>query len=478
MRRKPSRVLLAAALSFAASAALGLSACAFSPSSASAGPGGAGARAGGAQDIALARSKVAAGEVPTPQDFPPEGLFAEHDLPLEGSPCADVFCVRVGTALAPDAEAGPDGGVAEASWVQLGMASNIDLSTFHRRPLNAAIVIDNSGSMSGGKLEAVKAAAEVLVDKLGEGDLLTVVRFDGSSEVLVGPLPVTNREQFKARIRTLSAGGSTCIECGLRDGFDRIARNASADRDGRLFLFTDALPNVGATGESEFMRLLTANAEWGVGVTAFGVGLDFGQQLVTEMTSAKGANYFYLDTLERTRTIFDTDFDLMVTPVAYDLQLELEPAPGVTLASVYGVPGENVTTLKSTVKTVFLSRTRGALVARLAAVAPGAAIATAKLTFTTAAGEAREATLSAVAPAGAAPSYSGPGARKTVALTRFVVAARKACERFGAGDVGDAKAVAQNAAAELAAEATALGDTELQKEADFARKLADLIAAK
>lgn len=437
------------------------------------GSGGAGARAGGAQDIALARSKVEAGEVPAPEDFAPEGLYAEHDLPLDGAPCDGAFCVRVGTALTSDVE-----GSGAAAWVQLGLASNIDLSTFHRRPLNAAVVIDNSGSMEGGKLEAVKAAAEVLVDKLGEGDLLTIVRFDGSSEVLVGPAPVTDKERFKARIRALRPGGSTCIECGLRDGFERIARNPSAERDGRVFLFTDATPNVGATGEGEFVQLLTTNAERGVGVTAFGVGLDFGQQLATVMTAAKGANYYFLDTLERTRTIFDEDLDLMVTPVAYDLKLVLQPVEGVTLASVYGVPGENVTSLASTVKTVFLSRTRGALVARFSAVESGAAIGTAQLSYTTPGGEARSATLDAVAPADAAPSFSGPGARKTVALTRFVVAARKACERFTQNDLDGAKATAEQAATELSAEATALGDAGLQREAAFARKLADLLAAR
>ena len=48
------------------------------------GAGDFGATPGGAQDIALAREKIARGQVPEPEDFVAEGLYSEHDLPLQG----------------------------------------------------------------------------------------------------------------------------------------------------------------------------------------------------------------------------------------------------------------------------------------------------------------------------------------------------------------------------------------------------------
>ncbi|MGB1017315.1 MAG: hypothetical protein ACPG4T_24470, partial [Nannocystaceae bacterium] len=46
-------------------------------------PGGTmGATPGGPQDIGYARDRIAAGEVPHPNVFTPEGLFSEHNLPL------------------------------------------------------------------------------------------------------------------------------------------------------------------------------------------------------------------------------------------------------------------------------------------------------------------------------------------------------------------------------------------------------------
>ena len=77
--------------------------------------------------MALARRKIAEGQVPRAEDFVIEGLSSEHDLPLEGPPCED----------------------RQEVFVQVGMSSHVDPATFRRKPLDAALVIDHSGSMQG-----------------------------------------------------------------------------------------------------------------------------------------------------------------------------------------------------------------------------------------------------------------------------------------------------------------------------------------
>src|SRR5439155_18124122 len=80
-----------------------------------------------------------------------------------------------------------------------------------------------------------------------------------------------------------------------------------------------------------------------------------------------GANYYYLGDEAHVQQVFDTDADLIITPVAYDLQLALSPAVGWKLARMYGIPGNAAGTPASgyTIATAFLSHRRGSIVARL-----------------------------------------------------------------------------------------------------------------
>jgi Ca-activated chloride channel family protein len=467
----------------ALAAAVGMSlSCGASLSSGGFG-GEAGATPGGAQDLALAREKVKQGLVPAVADLPYEGLYSEHDLPIEGPRCDQILCVRAGSAVTVDGAAG-----APTGWVQLGLSSNVDLSTFKRRPLNAAIVIDHSGSMGTDKMEAAKAAALKLVDLLNEDDLLTVVMFDDRSQVLIGPAPVVDKEAFRTQVKSIFADGSTCIECGLKDGFAALESMRSGARANRLFLFTDAQPNVGATGDGEFMQLLEGAAEHELYASVFGVGLDFGQALTTRITSVAGANAFFLADPERTRKVFDEDFDLLVTPLAFDLAFTLEPAAPMAVAKVYGVPGEPPTQFAQTVKTVFLSRKKGALVVELSGAVPEGTLGSLRLSYRTVEATSvgpvpvpvqrstpYESSVSVAAPEGAAPAYSGSGTRKAVALTRMLTAMRLACEKHARGDSSGARADAQAAVTVVEAEATAMGDPALAAEVDFAKALLALL---
>ncbi|MDY7227253.1 vWA domain-containing protein [Hyalangium rubrum] len=460
-------------------AALTLAGCGVPVSSA---PGDLGATPGGAQDIALARRKIAEGTVPAPADFVAEGLFAEHDLPLEGAACDQVLCLRTATAIAPAIDTGR-----QEVFVQVGFSSNVDGATFRRKPLDVALVIDHSGSMKGEPMEAVKEAARKLVEKLDENDTFSLVIFDDSVDTLVKQTPVRDRGALLSAIAKIEPDGSTCIECGLRDGFKQLAtREVDPARARRLFLFTDALPNVGATGQGGFLELLRDNSKEGRDMTVFGVNIAFGQELVTEISAVRGANYFYLSGPERTRKVFDEDFDFLVTPIAYDLRMALKPAEGFRVEAVYGLPGvvPGASEAALEVATVFLSRNRGAILARLTGsgeVPPNQSLVTNLFSFQPVEGEAPPAVTLTAGYEGSEPLaststwYSQRSVRKTVALTNFILGARKACAKWEAGEKAEARQAAQQTAALLQGEADALEDAPLRAEAELAHKLAELM---
>lgn len=434
--------------------------------------GGGGATVGGAKDLGLARAKVDAGQVPLAEDFVAEGLYAEHDLPVAGPACDRAFCIRAASAVAPGLD-----GKDHVAWVQLGLSSGISPEALQRPPLDLALIIDVSCSMTGSGIESAREAARLAIDNLGEGDLLTVVEFDDAARLVIAPTPVTDKDALKRIVDGLRPKGSTCIECGLELGYQRLDSTANEGRASRAVLLTDAMPNVGATGEGEFTELLESAAGRGIGTTVMGVNLDFGQTLVRRISASRGANAFYLGEVADAQRLFGEDFKFWVTPVAYDLDLDFRAAAPLALAAGYGIPGADAAGAKMHVATVFLSRERGALVLRLdQAAEPEAPLGTLALSYRDPEGALVEDSLAVAAPTGAAPAWSSPGVRKALALTRFVLAAKEACNRRETGDAAGGAALAESAAVQLAAEAEALGDPALAAEAAFARQLADLLA--
>jgi Ca-activated chloride channel family protein len=321
-----------------------------------------GATPGGAQDIGYFRDRVAAGEVPLPEVFTPEGLFSEHDLPLAtGSKCTKTFCA--------EARAMPVtiGGQTDVEFLaQMGFSSGLDPLTFERAPLNLVAVVDRSGSMHGRPLELVQASLRAVVDQLGPDDRISLVGYDDHAHVMLRPTAIKQRKDIDKAISELVSGGSTSMEEGLRVGFELAERNAKQfNGSTRVMLFTDERPNVGRTDAESFMSMARAGSLEGVGLTTIGVSTHFGAELAQEISSVRGGNLFFFADIETMQAKFARELDTMVTELAYDLNLEISPAPGMKIAGVYGVPGSALVwrgdTIVLDVETIFLSRRKGAI---------------------------------------------------------------------------------------------------------------------
>jgi Ca-activated chloride channel family protein len=321
---------------------------------------------GGSQDIKIAREIIEEGGIPGHSYFSSEGLFSEHDLPLSGEDCDEILCPRSAAAVYT-----PVDEPSERLLVQLGFGTAITADTFQRLPLNLSLAVDISGSMGTDKMEAVQDALAVMVEQLDGGDRLSIVAFDDRAELRLDPMMMdeAGREAAKKVIRGLDSRGSTNIEAGLALAFDQVAPLAGQAGVGdRVMLFTDAQPNVGGTSIGSFEGMVTWYAAAGIGTSVFGVGLDLGADLADAISRTRGANYFYLADEETIRAVFDDEFDYMVTPLAYDLEVAVAAVDGLRFERGYGAPVEGATsTIEFGTSTLFLSSKSGGMGAELVA---------------------------------------------------------------------------------------------------------------
>jgi Ca-activated chloride channel family protein len=211
----------------------------------------------------------------------------------------------------------------------------IDLSAIagerktRRTPLNLAVVLDKSGSMTGAKLEKTKQAAMLLVDRLAPNDIFSLVIFSDQAQVLVPAQKVEDKEALKEKIESIEAGGSTALHAGVKMGADQIQAFFSSKRINRVILLSDGLANVGPSTPHQLRRLGSDLAERGVSVTTIGVGDDYNEDLMAGLAEASDANYYYVKDTETLPEIFAKELGEMLAVAARDVRIEIICPDGV-----------------------------------------------------------------------------------------------------------------------------------------------------
>jgi Ca-activated chloride channel family protein len=210
-----------------------------------------------------------------------------------------------------------------------------------RSPMNLAIVLDRSGSMEGAKLEKARQAAAMAVDKLGDDDIFSLVTYDSDTDLLIPPERVggrDHREDIKARIHRIQAGGSTALHAGVVLGAKQVRRFFEKERVNRVILLSDGLANVGPSHTSDLARLGRELRNDGISVSTVGLGDDYNEDLMTALAEASNANYYYVKDAEKLPGIFAQELGAARSLLARSIVIRIEAPEGVRLKEIVGRP--------------------------------------------------------------------------------------------------------------------------------------------
>jgi Ca-activated chloride channel family protein len=217
--------------------------------------------------------------------------------------------------------------------------SAVDVPGQKRAPVNLAVVIDRSGSMSGAKIEQARRAALRLVDLLTADDRLAIVHYGSDVRFFPGAFASEdNKERMRRYIRGISDEGGTNIGDGLMAGKAQLDVARSDFTVNRLILLSDGQPTVGVTSERGLSNIARTLRNAGTTVTSLGVGADFNEDLMQQLAEIGGGSYGFIRDAQSTVALFEKDLAQAGTMVARGVTLSFDLPPGVTLREVFGRP--------------------------------------------------------------------------------------------------------------------------------------------
>jgi Ca-activated chloride channel homolog len=250
---------------------------------------------------------------------------------------------KAGEAVAVDVRWGNDRafGAGYEAVLQVGFSTALANDRQELRPINLVLVIDRSGSMADSdKMSRVKSSLIALVSRLRDVDTLSIVVFDSEAQVLLPACRVIDRRSIKQSIQSIEPNGATNLYDGLMLGYQEARKNYRKDATNRVILLTDGIANRGETNPWKIAQDSLRFNDEGIDLATVGVGLDLNKDLLRQLAqSGRGLFHFVADAQDIEKVFID-ELQSLISPVAYEPNVEIDYDPSLELAQIYGYQPE------------------------------------------------------------------------------------------------------------------------------------------
>ncbi len=205
-----------------------------------------------------------------------------------------------------------------------------------RMPLNLCLVLDRSGSMEGAPMEFMKKACAYVVDLLEPNDVLSIVAFEETAQLVMPARKVVNKTLVKDHINRLEVGNTTNIFDAIAMGAGQVASVGSKGYVNRVLLLTDGEPTAGTKDFASIVGQIVEQKSRGITFTALGFGSEYNEELLAAIAKRSGGNYYYIARPDLIPEVFRKELQALMTVVARNLKLRVALSKWVQLRQVYG----------------------------------------------------------------------------------------------------------------------------------------------
>ena len=207
------------------------------------------------------------------------------------------------------------------------------------QPMNLAFVIDHSGSMADAdKLNWVKEAFDIFIEKVRSVDYVSLVIFDDRAKVVFPATRMDSAEKrlrFKKTVHSIRPEGSTNILDGLQRGCLEVVKNLNSEYTNRVLFLSDGQDTCGNSHQT-ILDVAEGFCAQGVTISTIGVGKSFDLDLMVKMARLGGGSSRFISDREEMEETFGSELDRMAVPLARNLEMKLEFLVDVDVLDTWG----------------------------------------------------------------------------------------------------------------------------------------------
>lgn len=205
------------------------------------------------------------------------------------------------------------------------------VSDENRKPAILTFVIDVSGSMAReDRLGLVKKSLRMLVVRLRPDDKIGIAVYDTRGRKSMDYKGLDEKYEILDVIESLSPGGSTYAEEGIRIGYEMAEKAFKKGCINRVILCSDGVANVGQTGADDILKVIKEKADKGITLSAIGFGMGNYNDILMEQLGDKGnGHYAYIDTIAEAKRIFEDNLTGTLEVIARDVKVQVDFNPDV-----------------------------------------------------------------------------------------------------------------------------------------------------
>ena len=218
-----------------------------------------------------------------------------------------------------------------------GTASRGGISGGRTLPLNLGILLDNSGSMDGAKLENAKRACTLILERLKPEDRATVCVFSSGARAI---LPSTQfvegaRERATRAVAELRVEGATELLTGLNTVFGEVAPHRGPNVTTYVLVLSDGQPTdsqgfIDRNLEKFLDRARDEFEKNGVSVSTIGLGNaeDYDAAFLRDLADKGSGKFLMATSPDDLSATFAEEFERISSTVIAEVTLEITRLSG------------------------------------------------------------------------------------------------------------------------------------------------------